>query len=59
LGMTLDESTEEDKLFDFETFQVIVNADELKNIGEIEIDFRQSRWGNGFVVRSSLGSTCS
>lgn len=57
--MTLDESTEEDKLFDFETFQVIVNADELKNIGEIEIDFRQSRWGNGFVVRSSLGSTCS
>lgn len=59
MGMTLDELKDEDKIFEFKTIKVVVNENELENIGEIEIDYRESRWGNGFVVRSSLGSTCS
>lgn len=57
--MALDEPNDEDKVFEQDKFKVIVNENELSNIGEIEIDFRDSRWGNGFVVRSTLGSTCS
>ncbi len=59
LGLTLDDVNVEDKIFDFEDFQVVVHGDELPNIGGIEIDFRESRWGNGFVVRSSNSSSCS
>ena len=59
MGLALDEPTGEDKVFDFESFKVVVNADELTNIGDVEIDFRESRWGSGFTVRSTFGSTCS
>lgn len=59
MGLALDEPNDEDKVFDQESFKVVVNASELDNIGNIEIDFRDSRWGSGFSVRSTLGSTCS
>lgn len=58
LGLALDEPKEEDKVFDQETFKVVVNADELSNIGDVEVDFRDNRWGSGFTVRSTHGSTC-
>lgn len=59
LGLALDEPNEEDKIFDQENFKVVVNGQELENIGDVEIDFRESRWGSGFSVRSTYGSTCS
>jgi len=57
--LALDEPNEEDKVFEQESFKVVVNSQELANIGEIEIDFKDSRFGSGFSVRSTLGSTCS
>lgn len=56
--MALDESKDDDKVFDQGTFKVVVNSDELENIGNIEIDYRNSNWGSGFSVRSTYGSTC-
>lgn len=58
LGLALDESKDDDKIFDQGSFKVIVNSDELENIGNIEIDYRNSNWGSGFSVRSTYGSTC-
>ena len=58
LGLALDELKDEDKVFDQETFKVVVNSDELSNIGNVEIDFRDNQWGSGFSVRSTFGSTC-
>ncbi|TCS83555.1 iron-sulfur cluster assembly protein [Tepidibacillus fermentans] len=57
--MALDEPNDEDKVFDQGLFKVVVNAQELENIGEVEIDFKDSRFGSGFTVRSTYGSTCS
>ncbi|GBF12637.1 hypothetical protein U473_01475 [Tepidibacillus decaturensis] len=59
MGLALDEPNEEDKVFEYENFKVVVNAKELENIGDVEVDFRDSRWGSGFTVRSTFGSTCS
>nr|WP_176717349.1 hypothetical protein [Vulcanibacillus modesticaldus] len=56
--MALDEPKEDDKTFDQETFKVVVNSNELAMIGEVEIDYRDSGWGSGFVVRAAHGSTC-
>jgi len=58
LGLALDEPKDEDKAFDQENFKVVVNSDELSNIGDIEIDYRESKWGGGFTVRSAFSSTC-
>jgi Fe-S cluster assembly iron-binding protein IscA len=59
LGLALDEPNDEDKVFDHTEFKLVVNAQELENIGDVEVDFRDSRWGSGFTVRSTFGSTCS
>lgn len=58
LGLALDEPNDDDKVFELEQFKVVVNADELENIGNVEIDFRDSQWGSGFSVRATYGSTC-
>ncbi len=59
MGLALDEPNDEDKVFEHEGFKLVVNAQELENIGDVEVDFRDSRWGSGFTVRSTFGSTCS
>jgi len=56
--LALDEPNAEDEIFNQESFQVIVNSDELKNIGNVEIDFRESGYGSGFSVRSAVSSSC-
>jgi len=57
--LALDESKDDDKVFDQGSFKVVVNSDELENIGNIEIDYRNSNWGSGFTVRSNTSSSCS
>lgn len=58
LGLALDEPKEDDKIFEYDDFKVVVNENELDNIGNIEVDFRESRYGSGFTVRSAHSSTC-
>ena len=57
LGLKLDVANDDDNIFDVENFQVIVNKEELPNIGDdIKIELKESRWGAGLSVTSSLSS---
>lgn len=51
MGLTLDESTENDTKVDFEGFSVVAEQRVIDEISGVNIDYRDSPGGSGFVIR--------
>ena len=62
MGMALDESTESDETVDGDGFKVVADKALLEQMGGVAVDYRESAFGAGFVIRplgDHVGGSCA
>jgi iron-sulfur cluster assembly protein len=68
LGLALDEPKENDKTYDNDDLQFLVDTELMQNCGEITVDYHEDGYRSGFNISSkiplagsgeSCGSSCS
>ena len=62
MGLALDEPQDNDEIVEGEGFNVVADKGLLEQMGGISVDFRESAFGAGFVVRprgENVGGSCA
>lgn len=62
MGLALDEPKDNDETVEGEGFNVVADKALLEQMGGISVDFRESMFGAGFVIRPSgehAGGSCA
>jgi len=61
LGLALDEPKDKDEKHEAAGFSFVVDPDESPLVfgeGQVHVDYRDSPWGGGFIVRTTAASSC-
>ena len=57
MGLTLDESSDDDNVFEINGIKFLITKNLDTRIGDIDIDYKTG-WNKGFTVRPRLGGGC-